>query len=366
MAGENLSSIFAALSQIMAPDLERQWNRTTMFLGAISATQGVSQGAGKNVAFDVEFTNATAQTVAEGSDVPASEYASDNNTVAIFPWCTYRSSFQVTELELDAAASSAGTANALRDLFGERIMNAGSILAKQIESDALNGTGVDANGNPALIGIYGGALSASGPYGGINPATFTEWASNVVSNGGTLRPLTPDLMEQVDSNIFTASGLPWNLVMTDAGVLRKYADIFTTASQGGPLIRMNDNAQAPKMGLGWALDAQSQPIDAYFKGKPVIRNFLNPSNKMAFLNTEKIKIKYLPRAFNKADIDFLNMLGLQGSSGGSAPIQATSIPARISVLAKTGDSYKLSLKTTIAMAVTRRNALGLLVDVNES
>jgi hypothetical protein len=366
MAGENLSSIFAALSQIMAPDLERQWNRTTMFLGAISATQGVSAGAGKNVAFDVEFTNATAATVAEGSDVQASEFNSDNNTVAIFPWCTYRSSFQVTELELDAAASSAGTANALRDLFGERIMNAGAILAKTIENDALNGTGVDVNGNPALVGIFGGALSASGPYGGINPATYSEWASNVVSNGGTLRPLTPDLMEQVDSNIFTASGVPWNLIMTDAGVLRKYSDIFTTAAQGGPLIRMNDNAQSPKMGLGYALDAQSQPIDAYFKGKPILRNFLSPANKVAFLNTDKIKIKYLPRAFNKADIDFLNMLGLQGSSGGNAPIQATGIPARISVLAKTGDSYKLSMKTTIAMAVTRRNALGLLTDVSES
>ena len=366
MAGENLSSIWTALSQIMAPELERQWNRTTMFLGAISASKGVTSGDGKNVAFDTEFTGATAQTVAEGSDVPATEYASDTNVPAYFPWCTYRSSFAVTEMELDAASGSVGTPQALRDLFGARILDAGAVLAKTIENDALNGTGVDASGNPALVGIYGGALSASGAYGGINPATFSEWASNVVSNGGTLRALTPDLLEQVDSNIFTASGIPWNLLMTDAGVLRKYSDIFTTSAQGGPVIRMNDNAQAPKMGLGWALDAQSQPIDAWFKGKPVIRNFLNPANKMAFLNTDKIKIKYLPRRLTSADIDFMRMFGLEGSSGGSAPIQATGIPARLAVLAKTGDSYKMSLKVVIAMAVVRRNSCGVLSDVSES
>jgi hypothetical protein len=367
MAGENLSSILFALSQIMAPDLERQWNRTSVFLGALSATKGaVSEGGGKNTAFDAEFSGATAQTVAEGSDVAASEYASDVNVPATFPWCHYRSSFQVTETELDAATSSVGTPDALRDLFGNRILDAGAILARQIETDALTGTGVDAFGNPTLVGIYGGALTATGGYGNLNPATYPEWASNVVSNGGVARALTADLLEQVDQNIFTASSIPWNLAMTSAGVLRRYSAIFTSNSQGGPVIRMNDNAQSPKMGLGWALDSQSQPIDAWFKGKPVIRNAVNPSGKLALLNTNKIKIKYLPRVLTQADKDFMRMVGLEGSSGGNAPIQATSIPARIVVLAKTGDSYKLSLKTTIAMGITRRNACGTLVDLSET
>lgn len=367
MGAENLSSINYALSQIFQPDLERQWNRTTYLLGALQATPGsISDGAGKNVAFSAEFTGGTAQTVAEGSDVPASEFASDIDVPAIFPWCHYRGSFQISETEFDAARSSVGSADALRDLFGSRILSQGALIAQKIENDALNGTGVDASGNPALVGIFGGALSATGVYGGLNPATYPEWASNLVSNGGTLRPLTADLMEQVDSNIFTASSLPWNLAVTDAGVLRKYSDIFVTNAQGGPLIRMNDNAKQPSMGLGWALDAQSQPIDAYFKGKPVIRNPLSPANKIALLNTSKIKIKYLPRVLTQADIDFMRRVGLEGSSGGLGPIQATSIPARISVLAKTGDSIKISLKVTIGMCVTRRNSCGVLSDINEA
>jgi hypothetical protein len=368
MAGENLSSVESALSQIFAPDLERQWQRTTYFLGRVAASQGVSEGGGKNVAFDTEFTGATAQTVAEGSDVPTTEYASDINVSATAPWCTYRSSFQITEQEYDAARSSVGTPQALQDLFGDRILGCGAVLAQKIENDALNGTGVDASGNPTLVGIFGGALTASGSYLGLNPATYPEWASNVVSNGGVSRFLTPDLMEQVDANIFTASALPWDLCMTSAGTLRKYTQIFTmnNQQQGQPLIRMTDNARSPAYGLGLALDAQSQPVDAWFKGKPVIRNPLSPVGPLALLHTSKIKIKYLPRILSQADIDFLRRVGLEGSSGGTAPIQATSIPARISVLAKTGDSIKISMKVVLAMAVTRRNACGLLTNISES
>lgn len=368
MAGENLSSVFSALSQIMAPDLHRQWNRSTTFLGALAARKGISDGTGKNVAFDVEFTGATAGTVAEGSDVQASEYNSDVNVPAIFSWAHYRSSFQVSETELDAAMSSVGVPQALRDLLGDRILGAGAQLALAIEKDALSGTGVDGSGNPTLVGIYGGALTASGGYGGLNPATYSEWASNVVSNGGVARTLTPDLLAQVDQNIFTASSEPWDLIMTSAGVLRKYESIFN--SGGGPnatagmLQRFVDAARGAPVGTGVPNDPAMQ-IEAYYKGKPVLRNAFQPAGKLAVLNTKKIEIKYLPRVLTQADKDFMRMMGLEGSSAGNAPIQATAIPARIAVMAKTGDSYKISLKTSLAMAVTRRNACGQLVDISE-
>ena len=91
MASEISTAVLSALSQIMQPYLQRQWNRTTYFLGLLNAAPAsISAGFGKNVAFDVEFSGATAQTVAEGADVPATEYNSDTDTVAIFPWATYR------------------------------------------------------------------------------------------------------------------------------------------------------------------------------------------------------------------------------------------------------------------------------------
>jgi len=371
MAGENLMAIFNALPQLLEEDLHRQWNRTTFLLGALQAKAGISEGKGKNVAFDVEFTGATAQTVAEGSDVPASEFAQDIDVPAMAPWATYRSSFQVTETEVDAAATSGpqGMPVALKDIFGARILSAGAIIASQIENDALTGTGVDANGNPTIVGLYGGAIAASGSYLGINPATYSEWAGNVTSNGGIGRQLTPDLVEQVDANIFTASSLPWDMCMTSAGVTRKWAQFFTQGSAGNnnlPLARMNDNPRNPQYGLGVVTGSDGQFDGLYLKGRPVMRNRLNPAGKMALINTNKIMFKYLPRKLTNLDLMYMQMFNLQGSSGGLAPIQATQMPLRVATLAKTGDSVKITMMIRCQMAIVRRNAQGLLTDVLET
>lgn len=373
MAGENLATIFNALPQLFEDDLQRQWNRTTVFLDQIRAAKGVSEGKGRNVAFDVEFTGGTAQTVAEGSDIPASEYAQDLEVPATAPWAHYRSSFQVTETELDAAFSSgpAGMPTALKDIFGARILSCGALIAQQIENDALIGTGVDGSGNPTVIGIYGGAISATGAYLGINPLTYTEWAANVTSNGGTARNFSPDLVEQVDSNIFTASSIPWNLAMTSTGVARKYSQLFTQGSAGNnnlPLVRMNDNGGKPVYGLGVPNDNAMQFDRMYIKGRALVRNRLNPTGKLALLNTDKIMMKYLPASASmQRDLAaFYQLIGLQGSSGGGANITATGMPMRVARIAKTGDSIKVSMKITCQMAVLRRNAHGLLVDISES
>jgi len=370
MAGETLSTILNALSQVMAPDLYRQWNRTTYLLRMLQARTGaITDGIGKNCAFDVEFTGATAQTVAEGSDVPASEFAQDINEPMLMPWATYRTSFQISEQEVDAARTSVGTADALRDLFGARLLSANAILARQIESDMLTGTGVDGNGNPTLIGVFGGALTASGAYGGLSPATYSEWASTQLTNGGTARTLTPALMASADQLIFTAASLPWNAIVTSAGVVSKYEQFFTTGAAFGtqqPLIRMQDNPASPQYGMGVPNDPTMQLTNLYWKGQPVVRNPVAPTGKMAFLNTDFIKIKYLPHVPTRNEIEFLENIGLQGSTGGNQVIQATGLQARIVELGKTGDSHKLSARITLAAAFVRRNAMAIIQDISET
>jgi|SRR6185312_8910971 len=368
MAGESLQTIFNALPQLFDDELHRQWNRTTFLLGELQARKGVSEGKGKNVAFDVEFSGATAATVAEGSDVAASEISTDIDVPAFAPWATYRSTFKVTETELDAAFTSGpGTPQALLDIFGSRMLSAGAIIASTIENDALNGTGVDANGNPTIVGVYGGMLGG-GTYLGVNPVTYTEWNGNVTSNNGTLRGLTPDLMETVDKNIFLGCSLPWNLMMTSAGVAQKYQQFFTMGTNvgGTSLVRMNDQAGRPVYGLGVPDLPNGQLDSLMFKGRRVLRNRLNPSGQLAFLNTDKIKVKYLPRTLTARDIAFLQMLGIEGSSGGMAPIQATGMPLRVAELAKNGDSITVTMMIRCQMATVRRNAHGILADILET
>jgi hypothetical protein len=359
---EYLSSINSALSQLFAPDLYTQWNRTAVLLGALSARGDVGDGQGKNVAFDVEFTGNQALTVAEGSDVASTEYASDVNVAAILPWAHYRTAFQISETEYNAAMSSGGTPAALRQLFGHRVMAGGNQLMRKIEQDLMTGTGVDASGNPTIVGLYGGGLVTSGDYAGINIAAYPEWASNIVANGGVPRSLTPDLLALGDAEVFIGSSEPWNMVMTSAGVTRKYESLFTTGTY--PLIRMNDGAGSPQYGAGVSLDGQAQPTGLFYKGQAVIRNAVNPVGKLALINTNKIAIKYLPHVQPANEGGWSQVVEGVGSNGGGN-IQATKIPIRIAMLAKTGESYKVMMTVTIQAAFTRPNAFAIVQDISE-
>ena len=370
MAMETIATVFNALSQIMDSDLTRQWNRTTYLLKWVAAAGGIKAGTGKNAAFDVEFTGATAGTVAEGSDIAATEYNSDINEPAIFSWATYRTSFQISEQEIDAARTSVGTPEKLRDLFGSRIVSANAILAKSVEQDMLTGTGVDSGGNPTLIGVFGGALTASGGYGGLNPSTYTEWASTLLGNGGVLRSLTVNLMNQADNAIFIAASLPWNLILTSAGVAAKYEQFFTagTGNTGGvPMTRMNDNASDPTYGIGAQINEIGQMETLLWKGKRVQRNPLAPTGKMAFLNTEYIKMQFLPHLPTRNEIEFFDAMGLTGSAGDEPATRMTvPLPVRFVEIAKTGDSHKISARVTVAAAFIRRNAMAVVSDISES
>jgi hypothetical protein len=153
MSGENLAAVSAALSTFFAPDLHYQWNRTSLFLNKLAAVGDMGDGQGKSVNFDVEFSGATAGTVAEGSDVDDSEFTEDMDVPGMLPWAHYRHSFKISETAYAAAMSSGGTPEALRRLFENRVMAGGAKLMRAIETDIMTGTGVDAYGNPTIVGV---------------------------------------------------------------------------------------------------------------------------------------------------------------------------------------------------------------------
>lgn len=352
MAAETLSSISTALSQVFAPQIARQWNRSAVTAALISLQpDGVSAGRGKNVAWDVAFSGNSATTVAEGSDVQDSELASDTNVPAVLSWAHYRSSFKVSETELDAAASSVGVATALMDIFGERIMNAGEKMARVVNVDLLSGTGTDGSSNPTIVGLLGGALETTGSYAGLSRATYSEWQGNVMANGGVARPLTLDLLYQMDQNIFTASMEMATHLIVSPGVYRKYASLFEAIRR-----IEGDGRGALSMGSGAA--------ELFFKGLPVLRDPSVPAGTCIFFNNRHVKAKYLPRLQSPQDAVMQRMSDLVGGNGADVK-NVTAVPARVAILAKTGDSVKVSLKTTLSACVTRPNALGYISDISE-
>lgn len=352
MAAETLSSVVNALSQVFAPELARQWNRSAVTAALIAAQPGaVSAGKGKNVAWDVAFSGNSAGTVAEGSDVSDGELASDTNLPAVLDWAHYRSSFKVSETELDAAASSVGVATALMDLFGERILNAGEKLGRVINVDLLTGDGTDGSGNPQLVGLLGGALENSGIYAGINRSGQTEWKGNVLSNSSVARPLTLDLMYSMDEQIFTASMETATHIITSPGVYRKYAGLFESVRRV-----VGDGRSAMDMGSGAA--------ELFWKGVPVLRDPSMPTGTLVFFNARHVNTKYLPRLGSPQDAVMSRMQDITGGNGDQVK-NMTAIPSRVAILAKTGDSIKCSVKTTIATLVKRPNALGYIEDISE-
>jgi hypothetical protein len=375
MALDSLGTLYFALSQMMMPDLYRQWNRTVPVLALLNAAGDIGSGDGRNVAFDTEFTGASATTVAEGADVQASEFATDINVPATFSWAHYRSSFQITETEIDAALSSREVPAAIQRIFGSRVLSAGASIARLVDNHVLNGTGVDGSGNATVTGFFGGALVASGAYGNINPATYPEWAATVISNGGVARTLTVDLMDQMDAGIFTASSIPYTDIVTSPGVIRKYMSMgyFGNAVTSGTGTtnnqRFNDVPPGGRaVAIGAPNDEVMQPA-AYYKGTRIWRDPTAPTGQLAFINTRHVKVKFLPRTPDPNDAVIMQMLGLQGASDYDRPggiVQATGIPARLATLAKTGDSIKVSVKVTLQMCVTRPNCMGIIKDISET
>jgi hypothetical protein len=344
---ETLAAVAAALSQQFDPELVRQSNRMAIAASIIMA----ERGRGKNCAWDVQFDGATADAVDEGSDIDETEFTNDVPEPAVLPWAHYRQSFKLTETELDAAESSLGSAEALLDLFGERVLNAHQKLISVINADIFTGTGTSARGKPNLVGLYGGPLEPTGIYAGQSRAQFKEWAGNVLGNGGIARPLTIDLMSQLEGNIFDAFGEPPNLIIASTGVVRQYESFFESVR------RIVSDGRGP-MEFGAGASA------LFYKGIPVIRDRNSPRGRLAMLNTNYLKMKYLPSR-NRGDAAGYSENKLEGSNGREIKT-ATDIPARIVLLGKTGDNLKASVKTSIQLVNKRPNSSGYITDIQEA
>lgn len=342
---ENLAAVSAALSQIFAPQFERQMNRMAVTLALVQA----ERGRGKNAAWDVEFSGAEAQAVDEGSDVEDDEFTTDPPQPAIVNWAHYRQSFKISETEAEAAATSIGTPDVLMDIFGERVTNAHHKLAQVINADIFTGTGRNAKGFGTVVGFLGGPLERSGVYGGIPRSQFLEWNGNVLGNGGVPRPLTTDLMAQLEQQIYDACGEPPDLWIASSGVLRKYEGYFES------IRRIVSDGRGP---IAYGAGASNY----YYKGAPVLRDRNCPSGYLVALNSAYVRMQYLPH-LNLGDALGYSEKNIEGAAG--KIVTATQIPARIVLLAKTGDNLKASVKTSIQLAVKHPNTCGYIADILE-
>jgi hypothetical protein len=340
-----LTNVAGALSQRFASKLARQYNR----MSVVSAALPTEEGFGKNVAWDAEFSGAGASSYAEGTNVAGGELNVDALVPATLSWGHYRSAFQVSETEIDAASSSAGSADAILALLEERIMSSGAKLASVINVDLWSGTGTDGSGNPNIVGLQGGALETSGIYAGVNRATYAEWKGNVLANGGVARALTIDLLDQMDANIFSASGVRSNLLVTDPATFRKYKGLFESVRRiegTGPIDRYDTSTS-----------------ELFYQGIPILRDKDAPAGTMTFLNTNDVKKVYLPSTKMAQSDVFKTMMKEGVGSNGDGENNFTGLPFKIAPLAKNGDSLTFFVKCVLNLKVMRPNSMGYIKDI---
>jgi hypothetical protein len=351
MATQVLSDISSALSQLFAPELQRQFNRNSVLAELLPK----KNGNGKNVAWDVRFSRSThAAAFTEGADVGASELQTDTTVPATLSWASYRVGFSLSGLSVAAAASSPGSAVELLDQFQTNLEDAASDLVSQINAGLYSGAGTSS----AVAGLVGaGAIAATGTYANVSRSTYSEWASNVLANGGTGRSLSKSLMDQIEANIYTNSGQTPDLIVAHPSITQTYESLFDSISR--VMVERGEIAalKAPNVSGAPLIATNSGYTGLTYKGIPIYRDRNCPATQMFFLNTGYTEIKVLPMV----DMGTVTMSGNKPMSGG--PGNATGISAKVQSLAKNGDSDRFQLVTYLQLCVRRPNTCGVISDL---
>lgn len=352
MSAEILSGISGALAQTFAPELSRQWNRRAVFAQNLKIVPGYGAGGGQNVAWDVEFssTGAVGASFAEGSDVGSTEFHQDPVTKAVLAWGQYRSAFQLSNLEVNAASANISNATALEDIVGERFLGSVAAITDQIETDLFSGTGTDGSGNPNIFGMDT-AISLTGSYGGVNTATFSEWKGNVSSNGGVAQALTMNQLAVLEQSIYTASGMEPDFIVTTPAVHTKYEGLFESARR-----TINDGQAAVPAYQGSA-------GRLYWRGKPVIRSRRCTAQELFMVNSDQLELVVLP--WGNVPDGVMTVTRNAISSDGKAQ-DTIAIPFKVYPLARTGSAIKFVVEVYCQLKVKRPNAQGLLKDILET
>lgn len=346
MALQASSDISGALSLFFLSELQRQMNRQTVGLQILPK----GFGRGKTHNWDVQFSGAGAAAYTEGADVASGDLLQDVTVAASLGWNQYRSAFGVSGLAKATSASSPGSADELLDLVSMHARNSaaklGSVLNTEIYSGSANIVGMDT------------AFAATGTYAGISKATYSEWAGNVSANSGTPRALTKTLMDDVDKDIYRASGMSSDVLITTPEVVVRYEALFDASVR-----HVNATGEIANMSasISSKIIKDRSGFSGYsYKGKPVFRDKDATAGHMYWLNLDYIRMITLPPSGLGQTAVQSMMAALRDEHG--AP---SGMLGAVEYLAKLGDSDRFQVKIYPALEVTHPNAHALLDDIQE-
>ncbi|MEQ1494484.1 MAG: hypothetical protein ABL912_01815 [Novosphingobium sp.] len=222
MASTAQADVAAALSLVMRPRIESQINNVAVLPYILPITRG----EGKSVNWTAKFTGAANATASTEGVARSSTDADDEISVpATLPWAQYDKTSSVTDLAQAAAGSNYNPESIqaigndlLAGLAGDQAMR----LALGIATDCYAGN--DGASPPQLAGAAR-IIDSSGTVCGINPSTFTEWAS--VEDTGALAAVTFDVVRNWFTNIYNACGMMPEFVTCPSNVFNALRALYS-------------------------------------------------------------------------------------------------------------------------------------------
>lgn len=185
--------------------------------------------------------------------------------------------------------------------------------------------------NKEITGL-GSIISDAGQIYNIDPSTVPLWKASVDANGGTARVLTEGLMiGMVDTIRRKGGGVP-TVIFTSLGVRRAYFNLLVQQR------RMTNTQEFTGGFKGLAFVTDGGEI-------PIISDVDAPPGKMEFVNEKEIKL------YNAGDWSFMDRDGSKWQ--------------RVMDASGSYDAYQATLYQYQEMGTHRRNAHGLLTDLQE-
>lgn len=326
---QTLSGITSALAQTFQNEVKSQVNRMSVLLSILR----VKVGAGKNVAWDVEYDGAIAENFSDGADV--SNYGSDGLMPATLSWGLHRSNFRVTDLAAATAATS-HSPQQVKDLIGRGFFNSMGKLAS-----TLNGNFYSGAGTGTTIAGLSLAVDSAGTYAGIDRGSYSWWGSYEVDSSSaqiSLAQIRTDL-----AGVYTNCGMRPDVALCAPAVRNKIVELFDAGRQW--------NRDVLTARGKTTLEYSSNVI--VVDGVQFIEDKDCTAGAIYYLNSNEIDVEVLPQANNFSDpmgaaSDGFNqlMLGFYAKELGA-----------------TGASRKMSVMSTCQLAVRRPNAFGKRLNI---
>ena len=349
MAAVTFADLDSALSVVFENRLARVANRHALLVSLLTK----EAGTGQNLSWDVETSAATAATYAEAAAAATAQ--SDLTVPATLQWGRYRTKFGLTGTALAAAQASGNPADLANAILAKAEGNASKLLST-LNAALYSGSGATDN-------IHGlnTAIDATTAYAGIDKGTYTEWAGNVLANGGVARPLSKDLMDEMEADIFDASGVSPQIVVASSALCRKYEGLFDSGAryQGG--VDLSMLAAMIGVEIPAIPPVMVTSCVGYYKRMPVFRDINATAGSMYFLNLEEVKFRFLPPP-SSSTASQVSERSLRGNERDPA----SGLMVRLESLAKTTDIDEWEMRIYPQLQVRKPNTCGIIKDLSES